>query len=364
MRLAAISAALGAAVVLGDLRVGDARGLVSPEVAGVVWQDGRQGDADAPLLFGSSGQLYELGEESATPGEELSFRRLGLGGVATRVGGVVRAAPDVYFAIGEQTPLYRREDGVWHAHELPHRGPTTLAVGGEAPALGIGRHIYLLEDGEWSRAGRAPGQIEALWVGADERLYLVTDENELHRGRDDEFTRIGHALAGDLTGDDDDDDPVIGLVGRAGQELFAILRSGEILSVGGGRARSITMPEGFEDARIDALGYLADGRAAIVAVASAEDGSPESPDTPDAGDQPALIALAGESAQIEAVLPEVSAGDRAVAIASAKDATFIATRGGALALRGADDWRGGSVESWDPGQDDSPRKGAAPARSP
>jgi hypothetical protein len=322
-----------------------ASGEVAPPVdlAGVV---AAAGD-DAPIFFGGSGQIYQLA------GQE-TWRRGALGGVATRVAGIVKARSGALFAVGDSTPLYRRVGGVWYTHELANRGASSIALGGGVAALGVGPHVYLLDGDEWKRRGRAPDEIAAIWASDPHRIYLATRAGELHRGDGRNFRPIAHGL--------DDDDRITGLVGQTGQELYAIAASGAVLQVGGQRAREASVPAELGDRRIDAAGYLPDGTPAI-AVAIPPAG--ESGEDGDAMEhRAALVALRGGALTVEAWLPPLASGDRIAAIGSRDGASVIATQHGTVAIRDGDTWRAGRVSTDFPPPARRAGDGSRPARSP
>ena len=337
---AALAFALAPAAAFAE---DDARAPV--EIAGVVSQDGA-----APAFFGPSGEIYE-----AIDGED-TWRRRALGGVAARVRGVVRADSKRYFAAGSRTPLYRRERGIWYAHPLPNRGRAVLSTGGHAVALGVGRHIYVFEDGEWDRRGRAPDDIAAIWAGDGERIYIATASGKLFRRDGENTSEIPHGL--------DDDVRVVSLIGRPGHELYAVSTQHDVLQVGPRRARKARIPSALRGARIDAAGYLPDGTPAVAAaIPAAIDEDDESEDSRE--EAPSRVALAtlraGEMVAL-GWLPDLEPGDRVVAISSRGGAPALATARGRVVIRDGDGWRKGRVSA-EPPERIGRARGSGPARS-
>jgi hypothetical protein len=320
--------------------------LPEVDVAGVV---SGTGSDEGLWLFGRSGQVYVPGDEDG------QWRRRELGGVATEVGAILRAGSGVLFAAGDSAPLFRRERGVWYAHPLPNRGRASVSQGGAA-ALGIGRHVYVLEADGWKRQGQAPDDIAALWARDSNHFVVATRTGGLYRSDGRRFEAIEQPL--------DDGDHITGLYGRSGGELYAIAASGAVLQVGAQRAREARFPAALEGARIDAAGYMPDGSPAIamaVAAPAAEAG--EGRVSAASAERTALVVLRGGALTLVDWLPPLAAGDRIAAIGAHAGAAIVASRRGVVAIRSGDGWRDGHVSAALPA-DSPPRRGAGPARSP
>lgn len=334
----------------------------SPEVAGTLYD--AAGGARAGF-FGASGELYDA--EGLRPPR---YVRRAAGGVAARVRGAVSAEGDLVFAVGDRTPLFRREGGVWYTHELPDHGRAALATGGSTTALAVGEVLYALRGGDWRRIGRGPGAARALWVGDDDRYYVATRDGDLYQGREGSFREIDHPL--------DEDDPISALLGVPGEALFAVAESGAVLRVGPRRAREITVPPGVAVEDAEATGYLADGTPALVAPADATaseraavddgaggDGGADSGERArGAGTPRVIVALRGDRGRVAAELPALAEGDRWVAFAAARGATAIASRGGRVAADPEGAWIVGEVDPEPRRAPEPPANAPAPARRP
>lgn len=336
------------AALAGDSRAESARAEGAereraPEVAAAVATE----EKGEPLFVGRSGQIYEPAGGENPRGSEGGprFSRRAPGGVAAEVQGAAKTSGGL-FAVGARTPLYRREDGVWYTHELPDRGRAALSRGGREIALGVGALIYEVSGDEWERAARAPGEIEAVWAGRGDRYYAATEGGELHVGSGRSFREIESPL--------DEDDAIRALLGRPGETLYAFSEGGELLRVGSRSASEIAGPSDADLEAAEAFGYLADGTPALVA-RGADDG----------GHAPRLLlALRGDAAGVEAELPAIDADDRAVAIAEYRGETAVATREGALFIRGEGGWRKGEIRSEIEEGPKPPQRAPAPARAP
>jgi hypothetical protein len=121
-------------------------------------------DVRSALLIGPSGEVYE-------PAAAATWNRRSGGGIASDVAGAALGAGDLY-AVGRSTPLYRRRAGVWQALRLGQRGPVLWGTG-PTPSLAVGRHVFILGRGGWTRVGQAAMAVTSLWATADRDVVLI-----------------------------------------------------------------------------------------------------------------------------------------------------------------------------------------------
>ncbi len=317
----------------------------------------RTGDAPvtAAILIGSAGQIYR-------PDGAGSWRRTALGGVSADLVGAIDDA-GVLYGFGRATPLFRYDAGSWHVHPLPNRGPIGFATSG-APAIAIGRHVYLLSRHEFTRVtslpaahrrGRDRRSLTAVWASDARRIYAAGSDGKLGRYDGKRWTNLPQPLPAS--------DRITSLTGVAGKQLIAIAASGTLLEVGARRARPLTIaPEltGFRAVlACPDLAPAAGGAIWVVGTLPADPAPTAGPGAPaaptDAGPPVAparrWILTRAKGGRLERVddLP-APAGDRfTVLIGDPAGGLLLATRSGRVLVRGTDRaWTEGRVSGEPP----------------
>lgn len=178
----------------------DAPAPVSPPMAAgaIVAAVGGEDDVTRSVLVGPGGQVYE----PEAPG---TWQRRAAGGIGPEVVGAVRAGQTL-FAHGTGTPVFRRQDAVWHAHPLPNRGRCATGTG-NAPALAIARYVYTWPGAEtgaagsaaqgrgWTRLATLTGAATAVWAQTPTRAIAATAQGMLWRIQGSAQAAIPHPLA-------------------------------------------------------------------------------------------------------------------------------------------------------------------------
>lgn len=220
---------------------------VTPSMApgAIVAVIGGEDDVTRSVLVGPAGQVYE----PEAPG---TWQRQAAGGIGPEVVGAVRAGQTL-FAYGTDTPVFRRQDSVWHAHPLPNRGRCTMSAG-NAPALAIARYVYTwpgaapkaapratpratpkatVDAGAaprgpgWTRLATLAGVATAVWAETPSRAIAATSQGVLWRIQGDAATAIPDPLpAGDR---------VVVLTGVP-RAVYGLSQSGAVLRIGERRA--------------------------------------------------------------------------------------------------------------------------------
>ncbi|HVV85142.1 MAG TPA: hypothetical protein VHE35_18905 [Kofleriaceae bacterium] len=122
-------------------------------------------DVRRTILVGPSGQLWQ-------PDGQGGWTRSAGGGVGTDVQGI--AVADDLIIAGSGTPLFRRHDDAWYGLRLGERGKTHLGTG-PAPAVSIGKEVFVWARGAWTRVATADRPVVALWAESDRKLFVATD---------------------------------------------------------------------------------------------------------------------------------------------------------------------------------------------
>jgi hypothetical protein len=210
-----------------------APGPVSPPLAAgaVVAAVGGEDDVTRSVLVGPGGQVYE-------PGAPGAWQRQTAGGIGPEVVGAVRVGQTL-FAHGAETPVFRRQDAVWHAHPLPNRGRCAMGTGG-VPALAIARYVYTWPESSaggagnaargrsgWTRLTTLAGVATAVWAQTPARVIAATAQGMLWRVQGSAATAIPHPLAAG--------DRVVVLTGMP-RSLYGLSQSGAVLRIGERRA--------------------------------------------------------------------------------------------------------------------------------
>jgi hypothetical protein len=147
---------------------------------------GPEGDADVrtSILVGPSGQVY-AGDGAGTWTRSLA------GGVAADVSGATRLGKDL-IVTGVSTPLYRFDGTGWTALRLGQNGKTVMGRG-PAPAVAVGKHVFVHDKGKWVRVAQAPGTVTALWASSAKKVFVVTAAG-IHALRASELVRTRAAV--------------------------------------------------------------------------------------------------------------------------------------------------------------------------
>jgi hypothetical protein len=147
---------------------------------------GPAGDADVrtSILIGPSGQVYQ-GDGGGT------WTRTLAGGVAADVSGSARIGKDV-IVTGVSTPLYRFDGTGWTAVRLGQSGKTVMGRG-PVPAVAVGRHVFVHNNGKWVRVAAAPGAVTALWASSTKKVFAVTADG-VHALRGSDLVRTRAAV--------------------------------------------------------------------------------------------------------------------------------------------------------------------------
>lgn len=307
---------------------------------------------DGAVLVGPSGQVYH-------PGEPGTWTRKALGGVAADIRGALVTPDGRIFAAGPRTPLYRFAGGAWHAHPLTNRGSVVVARGRSAPALAVGRHVYLWIHGSWKRMAHAPGEITALWAASPGRVYAATRNGELARLQSGRWSPIRHPLA--------PGDEVSLLVSAPHGPVYAIAMSGAVLAVSPTRAQLVPRADELASFEPHAAAVDASGTLWIAGLVPAPPTSPDAPAPPASSTAPAPLPRAilahvrdGRLRTVEP-LPWVSPADRVTAIVSqGPGELLIATRRGVLRYRDTrGGWKSGTI-----GTAQAPRSPAGASAGP
>lgn len=222
---------------------------VTPPMApgAIVAVVGGEDDVTRSVLVGPAGQVYE----PEAPG---TWKRRAAGGIGPEVVGAVRAGQTL-FVHGTDTPVFRRQDNVWHAHPLPNRGRCTMSAG-NAPALAIARYVYTwpgstprarpraapkatpeatpgAEAGAaplgpgWTRLATLAGVATAIWAETPSRAIAATAQGMLWRIQGDAATAIPDPLPAA--------DRVVALAGVP-RAVYGLSQSGAVLRIGERRA--------------------------------------------------------------------------------------------------------------------------------
>jgi len=207
-----------------------APGPVSPTMAAgavVAAVDGED-DVTRSVLVGPGGQVYE-------PGAPGTWQRRTAGGIGPAVVGAVRVGQTL-FAHGVETPVFRRQDAVWHAHPLPNRGRCAMGTG-SVPALAIARYLYTWPEGSagnaargrsgWTRLTTLAGVATAVWAQTPARVIAATAQGMLWRVQGSAATAIPDPLTSG--------DRVVVLTGTP-RSLYGLSQSGAVLRIGERRA--------------------------------------------------------------------------------------------------------------------------------
>lgn len=188
---------------------------------------------DSLSLIGPSGQIYR--HDGAG-----TWKRHGLGGVATDVDGAIRTPSGAIFVTGSDAPIYRldgqRDRATWHVHRLPNRGPAHAPGPDSEPVLSIGRHIYTWKATGWTRLTGTRSRITALWGHAQRRQQTVTAATE--SGKVLRITASSQKVLRNAPGPSD---PVVMFFGRHNLTLFAATRGGALLEVRARALRPVTL---------------------------------------------------------------------------------------------------------------------------
>jgi len=283
----------------------------------------KNGATAATVLVGSSGQLYK-------PAADSIWRRDSIGGVAADLTEVVDDGRGKLFAAASRAPIFRFSHGAWSAHPLPNRGRATMASAGGTATLAVGRHVYTLRGSRWVRLVRAPKRIVALWAGGSRRVYVADSEGAIRSSRGRTWNDISHSLAAD--------DRVDSFVGVPGKELYAIARSGTVLSVGAKSAAPVTAAADLAGFRVQAACRdLRPGQGGVLLIGTST--------APEGASQTVLATANGGKLLLLEKLPAPASGDAIVALFAGSDGEILlATRLGEVRVRGADGtWRVGRV---------------------
>jgi hypothetical protein len=294
------------------------------EIVCAVGGEGKAG----PVLVGRSGQIYQ-------PGPDRVWRRSGGGGIAIDVRAAARSPSGELVAAGDQAPPFRFKGAAWHAEPVGNRGSATLSQGAPVPALAIGRHIYTLEKNAWQRRASAAKSVTALWAGTTTTFIAATSDGGLARWDGKRFTPVKTGLAAG--------DAIATLVGGSSKQVFGRSKAGRWIRVGGGALALAKELEGFDE---HAAGIGGDGG---LLLAGAVAGRP--------------VLVRGEKNRLVAAgdLPALASGDRFAVVWAQGGELLVATRGGAVRVRGAaGSWAEGRVAGELPAVKRTP---GAPARS-
>ncbi len=220
----------------------DASAPVSPPVTAgaVIGAVGGEDDVTRSVLVGPGGQVYE-------PGVPGTWQRQTAGGIGPAVVGAVRVGQTL-FAHGAETPVFRRQDAVWHAHPLPNRGRCAMGTG-SVPALAIARYVYTWPEGNagsagsagnaargrfgWTRLATLAGVVTAVWAQTPTRVIAATAQGMLWRVQGSAATAIPDPLAAG--------DRVVVLTGTP-RSLYGLSQSGAVLRIGERRATLVDKP--------------------------------------------------------------------------------------------------------------------------
>lgn len=228
--LLAVPLAVPRAAAQEEIPPVDAPAPVSPPMAAgaVVAAVGGEDDVTRSVLVGPGGQVYE-------PGAPGTWQRQTAGGIGPVVVGAVRVGQTL-FAHGAETPVFRRQDAVWHAHPLPNRGRCAMGTG-SVPALAIARYVYTWPEGSagnaargrsgWTRLATLAGVATAVWAQTPTRVIAATAQGMLWRVQGSAATAIPDPLAAG--------DRVVVLTGTP-RSLYGLSQSGAVLRIGERRA--------------------------------------------------------------------------------------------------------------------------------
>ncbi len=141
-------------------------------------------DVRAAILVGPSGQVYE-------PDGKGAWTRSHGGGVAADVTGATTVDGDLVVT-GRAAPMYRRDGTTWFAMPIGESGKTALSRG-PAAAVAIGKKVFVLKKGKWSRVGSIPGRVTAVWASGPKAVWAQTDST-LYRLKGSDFVTAGDAM--------------------------------------------------------------------------------------------------------------------------------------------------------------------------
>ncbi len=122
-------------------------------------------DVRRTILIGPSGQVWE-------PDGQGAWLRTAAGGVAADVQGAL--VVDTLVIAGKATPLYHLDAGGWYGLRLGERGKTVVGTG-PAPAVAIGKQLFVWTHGAWKRVATADRPVVALWAASERKLFVATD---------------------------------------------------------------------------------------------------------------------------------------------------------------------------------------------
>ena len=180
-----------------------------------VWGETKPGNYPAAVLnentlIGASGELFKARDDG--------FYRSEAGGISTEVVAAFQAPGGVIYAIGEETPIFARRNGVWSVEPLPNRGPVSLSTTG-SPTIAIGRHVYRLgPTGLWGRISSAKTQILSLTTNKRGDVWVATKSGQVSKMRKKRVRAVMLRT----------DDPVTFLFSHAAK-VFGATESGEVL---------------------------------------------------------------------------------------------------------------------------------------
>jgi len=267
------------------------------------------------VLVGRSGQLYY---PVATSG----WQRRGAGGVTVDLSAAVRsrggsASGDDVLAVGLATPPFRFQNGAWRAEPLPARGPAALTATGAMPVLAVGRHIHILDAGEWVRRVSAPRQVTAAWAAGPRALVVATSDGALARWDGRRLTSLRTPLpAGD---------PIVHLVGASPAALFGRGRSGSWIRIDRASCALLSRAPELPDFEEQAAGLGPDGALWLGGTVTGSGGA-----------RRAVLSRSERNRLVLAAeLPALAPGDRVAVILghAPTGELLVATRGGAVRVR-------------------------------
>lgn len=297
---------------------------------------GEAKDARQLTFVGRSGQLYLPRKDG--------WQRERVGGIASDVIGIVRSGGDI-FAIPVRDPLFRLTADGWRAAPLGNEGTISFSADGAATIASIGRHLYKLDKGKWTRVASADRQVTAHYPVTPSRVYVATTRGRLRRFDGQRETVIKNPMA--------TDDRVVQLVGRPGEAVYGRSSSGMVLVLGATEATPLTFDGELAGFQVQLLGV--GPKKAVLATGAVPGPSGGPPSV-------VLVELGPTGAKRIATLDPLAPGDRITVIHTAADGRLVlASFAGSVRIRTAEGtWETAQIS----GEVPRPVVGAAPGRGP
>mgnify|MGYP003631692534 CR=1 FL=1 len=296
----------------------------------------------ALTLVGRSGQQYE-------PKGDLTWQRVGAGGVSVSVMRMFRGGNGKLFAVGDRAPLFSKTggskidgsktDALWAGYSLARKGPAAASTG-SAPVIALRRQLYELGANGWRALATTPAIVAHLWASSRSRIFFSDTDGQLWSGRGGGWQRISITLG--------PKERVTQIHGVPGKLAVALTSQGRLFSLESRTAKLVSAGSLGSELKVQALGVV---KGTLLAAAVHPS-------------KTVLLEVGAKSMTEVGELWPIRADDKVTIIAAHPKGLLIATSQGQMRLQLANgSWKNAAIKATPPGAAPRfPNSGPAQAR--